>query len=180
MNPLNRLAFRFGHRKEFLREREPLWDFISSFATVSKCFLEIGLGTGENALEVLQRFRWVRGYFVVDLPHAFGHEEERRIRKECLAKLLEDPRFHLFTGDSKSLLPWLHLPPLDLVFIDGGHDYETVKSDWENVQKYLHARSVVVFDDYHLPDVQKAVHEIDGWKKKRLGNMVAVWRFQND
>ncbi|RLG56587.1 MAG: hypothetical protein DRN83_03700, partial [Hadesarchaea archaeon] len=72
-----------------------------------KVVLEVGLGTGENAVRILSSLPRIKHYFVVDLPYTFGHEEERRMRKECLAKLLEDPRFHLFTGDSKSLLPWL-------------------------------------------------------------------------
>jgi hypothetical protein len=40
------------------------------------------------------------------------------------------------------------MPPADLVFIDGGHSYETVSADWHNVQHLLHDQTVVYFDDY--------------------------------
>ncbi|MGQ0802729.1 MAG: class I SAM-dependent methyltransferase [Actinomycetota bacterium] len=59
---------------------------------------------------------------------------------------------HLLGGDSRETLRKARLPPMDLVFIDGGHSYETVASDWANVQAFLHDGSVVIFDDYTNED----------------------------
>jgi hypothetical protein len=39
------------------------------------------------------------------------------------------------------------LPPVDLAFIDGSHLFEDALWDFAHIEKYLHAKSVVVFDD---------------------------------
>ena len=40
---------------------------------------------------------------------------------------------------------------VDFVFIDGGHSFETIESDWNNIQKIIDKSSVVIFDDYWYP-----------------------------
>jgi hypothetical protein len=59
-------------------------------------------------------------------------------------------RINLFKGDSKEVLPALasSTPAMDFVFVDGGHSFETVASDWRNVRRLVHGRSAVIFDDY--------------------------------
>jgi predicted O-methyltransferase YrrM len=47
------------------------------------------------------------------------------------------------------------LPVMDLIFIDGGHSYGTVKSDWNCCKQLMHHDTVVVFDDYVNPDAVK-------------------------
>ncbi len=37
---------------------------------------------------------------------------------------------------------------MDLIFIDGGHSYETVTSDWQYVQMLMKEGTTVVFDDF--------------------------------
>ena len=65
---------------------------------------------------------------------------------------LRSPGVHveLVAGDTRETLPQ-HVPMIgqvDVVFLDGGHSYETVKSDWESTRQLLHPGSVVFFDDY--------------------------------
>lgn len=57
---------------------------------------------------------------------------------------------NLYKGDTTKILPELVpvLPSMDFVFIDGGHSYDTVRSDWECVQHIIGECSVVIFDDY--------------------------------
>jgi hypothetical protein len=56
----------------------------------------------------------------------------------------------LIQGDTTQTLPATGptLPRMDLIFIDGGHSYETVSSDWRYCQRLLHAKTVVLFDDH--------------------------------
>lgn len=64
----------------------------------------------------------------------------------------------------------------DLVYIDGAHDYETVKGDIEKYQKFLKPGSVLCGDDYHKswPGVRKAVNEaFDKVKVKHT-----IWQVQ--
>jgi len=44
----------------------------------------------------------------------------------------------------------------DFVYLDGGHSYETVKHDYEKIKD----SKIIVFDDYQLPEVKRAVDEI--------------------
>ena len=56
----------------------------------------------------------------------------------------------LFKGFSRETLPMfltMNIKP-DFIFIDGGHSFETVESDWNYVKQMMHDETVVVFDDY--------------------------------
>jgi len=44
----------------------------------------------------------------------------------------------------------------DFVYIDGGHSYDTVKADYKKVKD----SKIIVFDDYQLPAVARAIDEI--------------------
>jgi predicted O-methyltransferase YrrM len=56
----------------------------------------------------------------------------------------------LFKGDTVATLPRAvpTLPAMDLIFIDGGHSYETLSNDWEHCRRLMHADTVVLFDDF--------------------------------
>lgn len=51
---------------------------------------------------------------------------------------------------------------LDWLFIDGGHDYETVKSDWENYSGLVKEGGVIAFHDI-LPQENSEVDKL--WKE---------------
>ena len=56
--------------------------------------------------------------------------------------------------------------PYDLIFIDGGHDYETVKSDFVNFSKLVSKNGVIVFHDIMDCDVPKGKKGVpDFWKE---------------
>ena len=50
----------------------------------------------------------------------------------------------------------LHEQVFDFVYIDGGHSYDTVKHDYNKIK----GSKIIVFDDYQLPEVKRAVDEI--------------------
>lgn len=60
-------------------------------------------------------------------------------------------RHKLILGDSKKTLPeYIKNNPdlvFDLIFIDGGHDYITAKSDLMNCKKLSHKDTIVILDD---------------------------------
>jgi predicted O-methyltransferase YrrM len=51
---------------------------------------------------------------------------------------------------------------IDLVFIDGGHQYPVVHSDSRNALKMVRPGGIIVWDDYGIfwPEVRKALHEL--------------------
>ena len=60
-------------------------------------------------------------------------------------------RIRCLTGDSYSVMRMWNrkrLPPIDFFFIDGGHDYWTVKHDFIAALKVANPGAVFVFDDY--------------------------------
>jgi len=54
---------------------------------------------------------------------------------------------------------------MDFIFIDGGHAWEVIEQDWNNVQPLIDENTVIVFDDYWLPEhgwgCNKAISELD-------------------
>ena len=51
---------------------------------------------------------------------------------------------------------------IDYVFLDGGHDYETVKNDLNNCAEVINNNGTILCDDYDLsyaPGVKKAIDE---------------------
>jgi predicted O-methyltransferase YrrM len=51
---------------------------------------------------------------------------------------------------------------IDLIFIDGNHLYENVKSDSFNAFRMLRSKGVIIWDDYHAgyPGVMKCLDEL--------------------
>lgn len=58
---------------------------------------------------------------------------------------------HLIKGDTKKTLKKFAKTnkKIDFIFVDGGHAVNTIKSDWENIKKIIHKKSIVIFDDYY-------------------------------
>jgi predicted O-methyltransferase YrrM len=108
--------------------------------------MEIGVADGENARGMLEAacegwpakeveyygfdvFRWT----------SMGEVQRKLAATGC--------RIHLVRGDSMMTLPAMveQLPVMDLIFIDGGHAYPTVQSDWVQSQRLMHAGTGVFF-----------------------------------
>lgn len=80
-------------------------------------------------------------------------------------------RHTLVLGDSTQTLPQLiqtnpHTT-FDLVFIDGGHDEATVRSDLENCLRLAHDQTLLLMDD---------VVYTDGWQAEYTVGPTQVWR----
>jgi len=71
-------------------------------------------------------------------------------------------KIELIKGDTNKILGTIDLENVDYVFLDGGHDYETVKNDLNFCKKILDNNGTVLCDDYNLsyaPGVRKAIDE---------------------
>lgn len=66
-------------------------------------------------------------------------------------------------------------PPIDFGFIDGLHHFEAALRDFLNIERHVHSKSVVIFDDV-LPRNQEEAHRVqcpgdwtgDVWKVSHL------------
>ena len=71
-------------------------------------------------------------------------------------------KVHLIKGNSNNVLKKIDMSKIDYVFLDGGHDYETVKNDLDNCSEVIENNGTVLCDDYNLsyaPGVKKAIDE---------------------
>jgi predicted O-methyltransferase YrrM len=80
--------------------------------------------------------------------------------KDLLKKFKDN--VHLIKGNSNKVLKKIDMAKIDYVFLDGGHDYETVKNDLNCCLEVLNKSGTVLCDDYNLgsaPGVKKAINE---------------------
>ncbi len=127
--------------------------------------LEIGVWNGRRGVEMIrlaQKFQSEPiNYFGADLFEKMNEkmlvdefskmppsEEEVKNRLDKTGA-----KITLIKGNTTESLPrnFDLLPPMDFVFIDGGHAVETITNDWFYVSQLLSDKGVVVFDDYY-PD----------------------------
>ena len=69
---------------------------------------------------------------------------------------------HLIKGNSNLVLKKIDMSKVDYVFLDGGHDYNTVKNDLNCCSEVIDNNGTILCDDYNLayaPGVKKAIDE---------------------
>jgi hypothetical protein len=80
--------------------------------------------------------------------------------KDLLKKFKEN--IHLIKGNSNNVLQKIDMKKIDFVFIDGGHEYNTVVNDLNHCKEVINLNGTVLCDDYNLgsaPGVKKAIDE---------------------
>ena len=69
---------------------------------------------------------------------------------------------YLIKGNSNRILKKIDMSKIDFIFLDGGHEYETVKNDLNSCSEVIENEGTILCDDYNLsyaPGVKKAVDE---------------------
>jgi len=186
------LKYKKYFRKTSLKQIDIGEQFLNEIASKKpKNFLEIGVFHGVTARNVCELLYSIHGgefkYIGLDL---FGenYENTREIipstkfnnpLKHIYFKyiLKQDPyslqavehllkkfkkNIHLIKGNSNNLLKMMDMSKIDYVFLDGGHAYETVKSDLKYSHPVLANNGTILCDDYNLsyaPGVKQAVDE---------------------
>ena len=171
-----------GHGETFLKEvlnKKP------------KSFLEIGVFHGVTARNVCELLYQIHGndfkYVGLDLfekshenkfdviPSTnfknpfkkFYHQYITRqdpYSIEAVSNLLKKfkNQVHLIKGNSNQLLKKMDMSKIDFVFLDGGHEYNTVVNDLNSCIDVLKFNGSILCDDYNLgsaPGVKKAIDE---------------------
>ena len=80
---------------------------------------------------------------------------------EDLLKKFKD-NIYLIKGNSNILLKKIEMSKVDFVFLDGGHDYNTVVNDLSSCIEVINSNGTIMCDDYNLgsaPGVKKAIDE---------------------
>ena len=83
--------------------------------------------------------------------------------KELLKKFQNN--VHLIKGDSNQVLKKMEMSKIEFVFIDGGHEYDTVKNDLNYCIEVINNSGTVLCDDYNLSYAQGVKNAIDEFVK---------------
>ena len=132
-------------------------------------FMEIGTYDGVRAVQLMKG--WLSGnsrrrifYYGFDLFEDLTQEMSKaELSKSKLPPAMKEVQLRmtealpwtatvkLYKGNTRVTLveAGLHLPKMDLIFQDGGHSLDTVRSDWENARRLMHADTIYLFDDYY-------------------------------
>ena len=83
---------------------------------------------------------------------------------EAVSNLLKKfkNQVHLIQGNSNQVLKKMDMSKIDFVFLDGGHQYNTVVNDLNSCIDVLKFNGSILCDDYNLgsaPGVKKAIDE---------------------
>ena len=82
---------------------------------------------------------------------------------KSVLKLLKkfEKNINIIKGNSNKILQEIS-SKFDYVFLDGGHKYETVKNDLENLTQVINSGGIILCDDYNLsyaPGVKRAIDD---------------------
>ena len=115
----------------------------------------------ENKSEVIPSTYFSNPFKKIYFNYIKKHNPYSKEAVEDLLKRFKD-NITLIKGNSNLILKKIDMSKIDYVFLDGGHTYQTVKSDLECCLEVVQNNGTIMCDDYnfgHLPDVKKAIDE---------------------
>ena len=168
-----------------------------------KTFLEIGIFHGVTARNVCElmfknhgdNFNYI-GIDIFDNSNAYDKEVVpsktfnnplktfyfRYIKKQNPYSLIavEDllskfkKNIKIIQGDTNKILHEINLKNIDFIFIDGGHDYKTVKNDLEESFKIINKNGTILCDDWNLSQALGVREAIKDFSKEKNINFEIV------
>ena len=187
-----KIKFKKYWRKTSLKNEQDAHAFLNHVNNVKpKNFLEIGVFHGVTARNVCELLHEIHNdnfkYIGLDLFEENLENKDEVIpntkfsnplktiyfkfikrqdpySKKAVEDLLKKYKnnFSLIKGNSNDILKKIDMSKIDYVFLDGGHDYDTVKNDLNNCIGVINKNGTILCDDYNLsyaPGVRKAIDE---------------------
>lgn len=181
---------------ELIWKKEYLCKFIRKWKA-SK-IMEIGTAGGSNAkimIEVAKENRpadeiYYFGFDIFGKPLPEREPEDKTGGKslKSVRRDLESTGANIFLteGDTNDTLPRIvdKLPSMDIIFIEGGHSFQTCFNDWRHSKNLMNENANVFFDDYSRPGPRKVIEcirtESDVEIKGIKNDMVRVKQTQQE
>lgn len=153
------------------RHTKLIIDLIQSYDY--KSWVEIGVGSGVNMAQVMEACPDLI-YFGIDPFKVYDEYKDdinatdirimrNKIKAERLFKQYATQWSYLFENRSIDIPEMFDDESIDLVFVDGNHDYEYVKADLQIYWTKIRKGGVMIGHDYFLdqmfPGVKRAVDE---------------------
>lgn len=130
-----------GHTQECVPETEFLKNIVDN--NDIKNVMEIGFNAGHSAETILSSNKKINLIsFDIGKPYL-------KYGKEYIDKTYPN-RHELIIGDSQITVPEFaknNNKKYDIIFIDGGHDYNVASADILNCKKLAHEKTIVIVDD---------------------------------
>ena len=146
-----------------------------------KTVVEFGVQTGLTARLLLDEIPTIETYIGIDLPRAKAEQpvlEGQAPEKPKVAGALvkDDERVKIIRKRSEQLTA-ADLPAADLVYIDGGHDRETVLADTKLAREILAPGGVIVWHDYgnDTVEVTGAIYDLNRAEGNHICRVGNTW-----
>ena len=160
----------------------PLYElqFLAERAQTARVAVEIGTWKGRSARVIGDNLpRDGVLWCVDDWSGAYRELRERgreSVRAECcqnLSDLVEVGRVKLREWSTQDGVPGvLRDCEIDLLFVDGSHNYEDVRRDLENFSSLVRDDGIICGDDYNMSSVRRAV---DGYVRNARNPHRKLW-----
>lgn len=121
--------------------------------------VNIGSGAGTSASALLRGIYTLRHAEVLSIDIDETNQERNTLREQGL---YDQAKIHQLVGDSVEIGKSLGIE-LDMVFVDGSHDYKGVLDDLNTYSKLLKPGGLLVCHDYHDPRQENVTKAIEKW-----------------
>lgn len=159
--------------KHFHEWTHILYGIRTLLGPVNKTYMEIGSYIGSSA-SLIARNPLSSNIICIDPcnlpPSHYGgsNSQDETLLQNIKSNNIYNHNITLYTkySNDPSLLKYFKdtHTKVDILFIDGAHDYNSVLNDWNNYNDFVNSGGYIVFDDYndykYSPEVKPAVDEI--------------------
>lgn len=153
-----------------------IYSLIKKYKVMS--LLEIGFGRGYACMCAAKAMQENGFGSITSIDSEDKSQNFNMLRQIFPAEWLD--RIEFIQGKSSDVLSSedMKYRSYDMAYIDGAHDYESVKNDWEYAKE--HTSKLVLFDDYTMPentklktddqtiDCARLIDEIGGYQKELI------------
>jgi len=125
-----------------------------------KVIAEIGVSVGATAKYLIENCE-LETYYLID--------PRRCIELDSWLEAITYVNWNYISKPSSDAIPMIKDGSLDLAFIDGAHDEDSVRSDCQLIQPKMRPNGIICGHDYARRSVKAAVDTVFGYENLQFG-----------